>query len=102
MLRPILVPITGVLAAGFGIVSELPTLDPMLQYGALGLCAVMVCMNWLSSREMAKRLDESRERIVKLHATTISTLDRLCQGLEDRPCLANDQRVSDLKKEPRR
>ena len=101
MLKPILIPITGVLAAGFGIVSEVPTLEPVLQYGALGLCGAMVVMNWLSSREMAKRLDESRTRIVELHTRTITTLDRLCQALEDRPCLANDQRVDDLKKGPR-
>ena len=95
---PILVPVTAVIAVASAIIAQVPNIPDALQYGALGLCGLMVVLNWITSRSMALRLDEGRNRVLDLHERTISTLTRLCDGLEDRPCLMSDHRIRDTKR----
>jgi hypothetical protein len=89
----VLTPVTGIAAVALAIIAETPVFPDALQYGALGLCGAMILMNWLAMRDMAKRLDRDRKEIVELHTSTVSAIRRMCEGLEDRPCLAGESRV---------
>jgi hypothetical protein len=85
--------VTGLGAVASAVLAETPVFPDALQYGALGLCGVMIVLNWFSTRSMAQRLDRDRTEIVELHKATLATLNRVCEGLEDRPCLIGDHRT---------
>jgi hypothetical protein len=64
-----------------------------LEYGALGLCSLMVIMNFVERQKMGKRLDVQGEELIELHKTTLGTMSKLTDALHDRPCLVHDTRV---------
>ena len=66
-----------------------------LQYGALGLCAVMVLHNAYERRAQAKELDRRAQVMEGLIQANTAAMNRLAGALGDRPCLADDSRVRD-------
>ena len=93
-----IIAVTGLGYAFFGLLAEgaenkLPILDGYLQYGALGLCAVMVLLNYRDRWETVKQLKSQEERNVLLLQRNIRAFERISQALEDRPCLHGDQRI---------
>jgi len=76
--------------------------DGMLQYGALGLCAVLVLADIQRQNKMGQRIDEKdkllerrSEQITELSTRVLAALEedarsriRLAETLENRPCLA--------------
>ena len=76
-------------------------LPEALQFGALGLCAVMVVLNWRDRQAMATLLEQRNQRYEEMAARyevlsrEISTSMRLlADALSDRPCLHEDSRVN--------
>ena len=67
--------------------------DAKLQYGALGLCAMIVV--WLCAyiNKLSDKLDKKDAVLGDLYAKNTEAYNRLAQVLEDRPCLQGDQRV---------
>jgi hypothetical protein len=70
--------------------------DPsgFLQYGALGLCTIMVILQYLDRRDLA-RLIQAREREKDAQIARFSDiLSRFAEGLKDRKCIAGDSRFN--------
>lgn len=84
---------------------------PYLQYGALGLCAIMVFVGFWERAKLNERMN-SRERhlesaiiakdkqleltnveVRRLLLNSTRAINRLAEVLEDRPCLVGDQRA---------
>ena len=65
----------------------------VLQYGALGLCALMVINSIRERRQMAAELDRRARRMEDLVKHNTDAMNRLAQALGDRPCLREDSRV---------
>lgn len=70
--------------AGASITATVMPIPPdwIVQFGALGLVAFMVCQNYRQTREL-----------MKLSANHAAAMNRISQCLEDRPCLQDDQRI---------
>lgn len=72
----------------------------MLQFGALGLCSFMVLQNYNQQRALSGVIERKDREIAslvnRLETITLQNakaMNRLAQALEDRPCLASDQRI---------
>jgi len=86
-----------VLAEGIGV------LDGWLQYGALGLCAIMVVFSQWNANRMAKALDRKDERGNAIAENAVRFIQRCCDLLDDRPCLTGHvKRKEGLDHEQRR
>lgn len=94
-----------VIAAGMVVaqVASPPGVTPWLQYGALGLCGMMVLMNWLSQRDLVKTIhlrekekDAQAEAFVEQGRLFTETMRHLSEGLKDRKCLLDDERIQDI------
>ena len=68
-----------------------------LQYGALGLCALMIVMNQADRISLTKRLDRERDAKDVLMKSTLGTMNRLCTILEIKPCLMSDSVLDEIK-----
>ena len=66
---------------------EITTMDRWLQYGALGLCAIMVVFSQWNANRMAKALDRKDERGNAIAENAVRFIQRCCDLLDDRPCL---------------
>lgn len=64
-----------------------------LQYGAFGLCCLMVLYLLWYLTEMGKIIREKDKNFIDLLEKDIKSRTRLTQALEDRPCLQDDQRL---------
>jgi len=69
--------------------------EPFLQFGALGLVGFMVFQNYRQSRDKDKTISSQSERMARLIADDTDAKNRLAQVLEDRPCIAKDQRIKE-------
>ena len=67
-----------------------------LEYGALGLCGIMVVMNWLDRRAQGRTLDARNKRLDKLLTLNIRAWNRVADVFRDRKCVAGDSRVDNL------
>jgi hypothetical protein len=88
-----------------------PAWDPILQYGAFGLCAFLAVGFFTFCRFLMRSHHEERVELVKALAGETETLRGICvtgqisldnntealrritEALKDRPCLAADSRV---------
>ena len=68
-----------------------------LQYGALGLCALMIVMNYADRKSMTQRLDHERDVKDVLAKSTLGTMNRLCSVMESKPCLASDSVLGEIR-----
>jgi len=75
----------------------LPTPE-WLQYGALGLCALMIVLNYADRRNIVQRLDSERATKDVLIKTTLGTLNRLCAVMETKPCLTKDSVLEEIRR----
>jgi hypothetical protein len=77
-----------------------------IQYGALGLCAIVVIFLCNHLKGMVVQHKEERkslindlkckdEKLLNLTKQSIEAYDRLAQLLSDRPCLFKDKRIDD-------
>ena len=66
---------------------EITTMDRWLQYGALGLCAIMVVFSQWNANRMAKALDRKDERGNAIAENAVRFIQRCCDLLDSRPCL---------------
>lgn len=64
-----------------------------LNFGALGLCAVMIWQNWKDRQQLARELDRRHAHAEQLLQNNIAAMNRLADALADRPCLTDDSRV---------
>jgi len=64
-----------------------------LQYGALGLCAMVVLFLCIFIRDLITKLDRKDQVLADLQQKSIEAYARLADMLEDRPCLKNDKRI---------
>ena len=89
MTHIVLLGTAGVSAVVSAVGIAIPT--PMwLQYGALGLCALMIVMNYADRRNAIQRLDKERDTKDTLAKATLGTLNRLSHVMETKPCLMSD------------
>jgi hypothetical protein len=66
---------------------EISTMDRWLQYGALGLCALMVIFSQWNANRMAKSIERKDERTNAIGESAVRFIQRCCDLLDDRPCL---------------
>jgi hypothetical protein len=66
---------------------EITPMDRWLQYGALGLCALMVIFSQWNANRMAKALDAKDKRTNAIAENAVRFIQRCCDLLDDRPCL---------------
>ncbi len=99
-----LLALTPICGAGLLAAVEPVTQTPMVQYGALGLCAIVVMFlcNYLKSltaqhkeerAELVRSLKEKDTELLKTIQQNIDAYNRLSQLLRDRPCLMKDLRL---------
>lgn len=69
-----------------------------LQYGALGLCAIIVVFLCGFIRQLIDKLDRKDQTLADLYKKNTDAFNRLADLLEDRPCLNNDHRIKGSKK----
>jgi len=83
-----------------GIVSAIGMAFPTpmwLQYGALGLCALMIVMNYADRRSIIQRLDRERDTKDALAKSTLGTINRMCTIMEAKPCLASNSVLREIR-----
>ena len=66
---------------------------PYLQYGALGLCALIVMFLCKYIYHQSDLLSRHNDKLEKLTQKNSEAYDRLTDVLKDRPCIMNDRRV---------
>lgn len=66
-----------------------------VQYGALGLCGVMVVFLISHIKAQAEIIKAKDEKLTELLTDDIKAKNRLAEALEDRPCICEDSRVKD-------
>ena len=64
-----------------------------LQYGALGLCAIMVVWMCKHITCLGRKLDSKDNMIIDLCMKNTQAYNRLAELLKDRPCLNKDSRI---------
>lgn len=64
-----------------------------LQYGALGLCALMMYYHRKERKELVSGIVRKEEDNRELFRQNLTVLSELREALKDRPCLKNDSRV---------
>lgn len=67
---------------GLGLLSDAFGADPFggaLQYGALGLCGLMIWQNNADRRSLVKTLKDQQDKLEKLHVETLETI-RKCKN----------------------
>jgi hypothetical protein len=67
-----------------------------IQYGAFGLCCVMVMYLLYYINKMGEVIREKDQKYIELLEKDIRSRDRLSEALEDKPCLQGDQRLKDV------
>ena len=97
MLHTSLLITAGLSAAVAAIGMAAPT-PAWLQYGALGLCALMIVMNYADRRSLVARLDLERDARDILVKSTLGSVSRLAAVMEHRPCLAGDSVVEEIRR----
>lgn len=71
-----------------------PVLDPIIQYGFAGFCAVLLVMNWFQNKRTMDRLETVIENNTKMLARfepVIQKMDDIRDRLLERPCLCEDK-----------
>jgi hypothetical protein len=66
-----------------------------LQYGALGLCSVIVVFLCKHIIQLTDKLDKKDKNFIDLCERNTTAYHRLTSLLEDRPCLMNDKRIKE-------
>ena len=66
---------------------------PYLQYGALGLCALIVMFLCKYIFHMSNLLSKASDKLEKLTLKNTDAYDRLTEVLKDRPCIMKDRRL---------
>ena len=90
--------IAPVLAPTSGSTGDPGMVGAVLQYGALGLCGLMVVFSFTRESRMAKRITEMEKFIETVVRNNTEAMTNLRDMLGDRPCLINDSRVKNLGK----
>lgn len=94
------------LGAGIFAQGQFVPAHPYVQYGALGLCAIVViflckhltCITTEHRQErkaLVLQLKSGESDKVDLLTKLIAAQNRIAQALEDRPCLRGDQRINE-------
>lgn len=68
--------------------------DPYLQYGALGLCAIIVIFLCKHISTLTENLDHKDRVLGELYAEHTKAMRELSTMLRDRPCLMKDSRAN--------
>ena len=63
-----------------------------LEYGALGLCAVMVLYQCAMISDLRKELSKTVDKYNEAYNKNTESTRQLCDLLQDRPCLMKDHR----------
>ncbi|MDD5328044.1 MAG: hypothetical protein PHY02_09585 [Phycisphaerae bacterium] len=66
---------------------------PYLQYGALGLCAMIVYFLCKYIYHLSGLLSKDSEKLEQLTEKNTKAYDRLTDVLKDRPCIMKDSRL---------
>jgi hypothetical protein len=69
--------------------------DAYLQYGALGLCAIIVIFLCKHIIQLTEKLDKKDKTFIDLCERNTTAYHRLTNMLEDRPCLMKDKRIEE-------
>jgi len=64
-----------------------------LQYGALGLCAIVVIFLCGFIKQLIDKLDRKDKVMGELYQKNTEAYNRLANLLSDRPCLQKDHRI---------
>ena len=80
--------------AGLANTGAVGVIPDWMQYGSFGLCCVLVIYLMYQLDKMGKVIGKKDDKFIELMKEDIESRNRLSQALEDRPCLAHDQRVS--------
>ena len=75
--------------ACLGIIENNPDVNSFIQYGALGLCTVMVGFMIKHITDLTIKLDAKNAQIIEMLQKDIDAKNRLSQCLEDRPCITH-------------
>lgn len=73
--------------------SETGVKPDFLQYGALGLCAIIVIFLCHHITQLTNKLDRKDQVLGEMFQKNIIANERLTEALGDRPCLKNDHRI---------
>lgn len=73
--------------ACLGVIDNSTDIGGFVQYGALGLCAIMVMFMIKHICDLTSKLDAKNTQIIEMLKTDIEAKNRLAQCLEDRPCV---------------
>lgn len=65
----------------------------VLDYGALGLCAIIVLFLCAHIKSLTEKLDRKDKVLGELYERNTAAYQRLANLLEDRPCLMRDKRI---------
>ena len=68
-------------------------LPEWMQYGSFGLCCVLVLYLMYQINELSKIIRQKDDAYIELLQKDIESRNRLSQLLEDRQCIAGDQRI---------
>ena len=89
-----------VVSANIATTAMQPPPEWIVQYGALAIVAFMVFQNYRQTRDMGRiiakkdaQLETDSDAMRELIADYTAATNRLAQCLEDRPCIAGDQRI---------
>lgn len=82
-------------ASGGGMVNP----EALIQYGALGLCFLMIVFNRIDAGRMAKTLDRKDSELTRQTATFVNSIADITSALTDRPCVIGESRIKDALKE---
>lgn len=91
---------------GAGMIATIANNAPVIEYGALGLCGMvvlflcnhlkgMVVQHREERAELIGSLKEKDEHLAQLTKQNMMAYNRLAQLLTDRPCLMKDRRINE-------
>jgi len=68
----------------------------VLQYGALGICFIMILFGFSRENRMAKRIDEKERFIEQVVVNNTLAMQNLRMALRERKCIAHDSRATEF------
>jgi len=93
--RLLVLSLTPILGAGFIAAIDETAKAPEIEYGALGLCAVIVLFLCRHIGQLSTELKETRTENSELLKDNNRAMNRIAEMLFDRPCLMKDHRIKD-------
>ena len=77
--------------------ASLPALEAPLQYGALGLCILTMYLHQQERQRLVGVIDKKDDQLIEVMEKNSKVLNRIAEGLADRPCLQDESMKKKLK-----